>query len=334
MKHWILLLGLTCSVWGMAQTCESRGPNVILFTWDGVRSHEFFHGTGLFHHFQLPRSERGTILKKFWSKHAQEGVVLGKYGGYKIGSKIAISLPSYQALMVGHATPCMNNSCEDIKEETVLESVRSGLNLPKKDVAVFASWNKILSASASNPSQITHGIYPDIFDDGSDDPTMREIQKKGMEDLPKWEGSRKDQYTFELGMHYLKKHCPRLLYISLVDSDEYGHEKDYPNYVQSLKTYDHYLDQVIETLKQMGDYGQQTTLIVSTDHSRGQGPFWVGHAVTKNSEKRVFLYARGRGVKPTGISAKKGGHVNIKPTIEYLMGLKPSGNILPHINVD
>lgn len=332
-----IVAGLLLSLFSIASyssVCENKGPNVILFTWDGVRSHEFFKGTGFFHTHQLPRSERGEIFSTFWDKHAKDGTVLGGGRRYRIGSKIAISLPSYQALMVGRATSCKNNGCAAITEDSVLENVRASLNLPKKDVAVFASWDSILKAVAKDPGQITHGIYPEIFDDGTQDETMLEIQKRGMEDLPHWNGSRKDKYTFQLGMHYLKKHCPRVLYISLVDSDEFAHEGEYRNYVGALRQYDQYLDQLISTLKEMGDYGKQTTVIVTTDHSRGPGPLWVGHANTPSSEKNVFLYARGRGVKPTGRSKERGNHTNIKPTIEYLLGLEPSGKILPNINVD
>ena len=313
--------------------CDSKGPNVILFTWDGVRSHEFFKGTGPFHKAQLPPSERGQILKKFWAKYADQGMVLGEGRGYKIASDVAVSLPSYQALMAGHSTHCKNNGCESIKVPTILEKVKLALDLPRKDVAAFASWNRLIAAVAQDPTQITHGIYPEIFSDGLDDAQMLAIQQRAMQDLPPWKGSRKDKYTFELGLQYLKKHCPRLLYLSLVDSDEFGHHKDYPGYVRSLRTYDEYLHQLIETLDQMGDYGKQTTLMVTTDHSRGAGPFWVGHAITQSSEKHVFFYARGRGVKPIGVSSERGGHENIRPTIEYLLGLEPSGPILPHINL-
>ena len=182
-------------------------------------------------------------------------------------------------------------------------------------------------------NKITHGIYPEIFDDGTQDEQMLKIQNEAMIDLPKWKGSRKDKYTFELGMHYLKKHCPRLLYISLVDSDEFGHDGDYPNYVRSLRQYDEYLDQLINTLNSMGEYGRQTTLLVTTDHSRGPGPLWLGHAITSSSEKNVFLYAKGRGVKATGRTKEMGNHTNIRPTIEYLLGVKPTGEILPNISL-
>jgi hypothetical protein len=318
-----LLAGLVLGTEVLAHPCASKGPNVILFTWDGVRTREFFRGTGFFHRNQIPTEERGSLLPLFWSRHASQGVVLGGLGRYKIASKIAISLPSYQALMAGHATPCEGNGCGPIRETTVLEQVRRNLALPKSDVAVFASWEGISRAFARDPDEVTHGIFPEIFDDGSGDPEMARLQKLGLEDLPAWGGSRKDEYTFRLGMHYLKKHCPRLLFLSLVDSDEYGHQRDYAGYARSIRMYDRYLDELIQTLEEMGEYGKQTTLLVTTDHSRGPGPFWGGHATTRRSERGVFLYAWGRGVSPTGRSRARGGHGDLRTTIEWLMTKLP-----------
>lgn len=303
----------------------------MLFTWDGVRSHEFFRGTGLFHATQLKASERGEILSTFWAKHAQQGMVLGGNGRYKIGSKVAVSLPSYQALMLGKPTDCVKNNCQSVQEPSVLENVREKLELKKEEVAVFASWNRIIAAAAHVPSSITNGVYPAVYE--SDNQTMNELQQQATQDLPDWKGSRKDKYTFELGLEYLKTKCPRLLYISLVDSDEFGHKGNYPEYVRALRTYDEYLDRLIKTLDSMGEYGQQTTLIVTTDHSRGPGPLWVGHGVTKNSEKGVFLFARGRGVPAIGRARDHAGSLNVRPTIEYLMGVEPTGEILPNINL-
>ena len=334
MKSIVFLLFCILSLAARAESCDSKGPNVILFTWDGVRTDEFFKGTGLFHALQLPKSERGEIFSKFWSTHAKEGVVFGKKGNYSIGSDIAISLPSYQAIMTGESTHCRKNNCENIKNQSVLESVRQSLKLEKKDVAVFASWDRMSAAVAADLGSITHGIYPETFDDGTDDPLNKQIQQESLADLPEWHGSRKDKYTFALGMHYLKTSCPRLLYISLVDSDEFGHAKKYPDYVRSLRTYDGYLDEMIDVLKKLGAYGDKTTLIVTTDHSRGVGPLWYDHGTNSNSEKNVFLYARGRGVSPVGNSNEDGNHNQLKATIEYLLGIKPTGKILPGFKVD
>ncbi len=328
-------LSLLTSFSALASVCENRGPNLVLFTWDGVRSSEFFKGTGPLHANQLPKSERGEIFLKFWSEHASTGMILGGQGRYRIGSLTAVSLPSYQALMLGQPTACTKNkNCPDINQPSVLENIQTNLKLDKKDLAVFASWNRILAAAAQNPNNITNGIYPAQVTDETMSPEMLELQSKGQQDLPGWNGSRKDHYTFELGLAYLKKNCPRVLWISLVDSDEFGHEGDYPEYVRSLRQYDDYLDRVITTLKELGPYGKNTTLLVTTDHSRGAGPLWKGHGFTKSSEKNIFLFAHGRGVKPQGQTKDKASSLQVRATMEYLMGVTPSAEILPNIMVE
>ena len=47
MQKILTLLFLFMAVQSYAEVCENKGPNVILFTWDGVRLDEFFKGTGL-----------------------------------------------------------------------------------------------------------------------------------------------------------------------------------------------------------------------------------------------------------------------------------------------
>lgn len=331
MKWFTLFLILFGTNSAMSQSCTNKGPSVILFTWDGIRPQEFFRGTGWLLEQSLPKSERGEILSSFWKNHAPEGMVYGGNNKYRVGSHVAVSLPSYQSIMAGAATPCRKNNCESIQVETLMESLQSKLNLDKKDVAVFASWNRIIAAAAKDPSAITHGIYPEMFDDGSSDPEMKVIQENSLKDLPEWNGSRKDKYTFELAKLYLKKHCPRFLWISFVDSDEFAHAGNYQGYVSSIRTYDSYLDELINFLDESGDYGKNTTLFVTTDHGRGAGPLWKGHGHTSFTEKNIFLYARGRGVESSGRVSHKGNHLLLRPTIESLMGIDQKNPTLPGI---
>lgn len=140
-------------------------------------------------------------------------------------------------------------------------------------------------------------------------------------------GSKKDRYTIEMAFHYLEKHCQRFLYLSLNDSDELAHDKDYSAYVQSLRSYDELIDRFIKKLSSMGEYGKNTTLLVTTDHSRASLFFWSSHSVTKWGGKNSFLYLYGRGVPAQGRVLKKEqrayNHDWLRPTIEHLMGLRP-----------
>jgi hypothetical protein len=298
MKVFLLLLSFV-PVFGMA--CESRGPNVILFTVDGVRNKEFFTTQ----HFP-----------KFWRKHADRGMVQGFGGTYTIASRVAISLPSYQAMLTGGPTSCLNNKCGRVNKPSVFESVRETLNLKKKDVAVVASWEKI-SLALAKPDSITAAIFPDRI------AGHVEIQDLGQNDLPRWKGSRKDEHTFELGMQYLQTQCPRLLFLSLVDADEEAHDRNFEGYLSAIHRYDSYLDRLLKILENLGDYGRNTTVLFTTDHSRGRGKLWPTHGLTPFTNKRVFFYAVGRNIPALGVVADPGGHSEIKPLIESLVGIVP-----------
>lgn len=306
-----------------AQTCPDKGPNVILFTWDGVRNKEFFKGSTKIQFINSKSKNEDVIFEKFWRKHAYDGTIYGGLNSFSIASRIALSLPSYQAMMAGRATPCRSNNCGPILEKTLMENIREKLNLEKKDVAVFASWNKIIHAIAKNPDDITYNIFPFVFNDPTNDPFYQKLHNDSLKDLPPWKGARKDHYTFEMAKYYLKQNCPRLMFISLLDSDEFGHAGDFKGYISSLKTYDDYLDELISFLDEQGAYGKNTTLIVTTDHSRGVGPLWREHGLTKSANKSVFLYLRGRAVAPKGRSyLMKGSHLMLRPTMEALFGIE------------
>jgi hypothetical protein len=327
MIHVLILLAVFWSIPSLAE-CLHRGPNVVLVTMDGVRTREFFEGTDPYHHSKLEAAERGVVFKNLWEKGVAQGLVFGKFGGYRIASDVAISLPSYQALMTGHSTHCQNNQCGRVKEETVLESVKRELGLKKSEVAVFGSWKGMKNSTAQSSRTIFRSIYPD-FKSYAGDRTLRKLRNASAFDRPEWAGSRKDHYTWDMGMHYLKTYCPRLLYLSLVDSDEFGHEGNYPGYVRALRTYDVWLDSLMRSLDGMGAYGKDTTLIVTTDHSRGEGDGWTSHGSQPDTEKEVFLFVRGPGFQAKGITTSQATHAHIRPTIEKILGVKLSGQALP-----
>ena len=137
----LLICLITLSSLAHSQSCENKGPNVILFTWDGVRTQEFFRGTDDFHRDTIQTSERGEIFATFWEKYANEGMVLGEKNQYHIASAVGVSLPSYQALMVGHATECRNNQCGKIKEDSFLEKIKKNLHLSVSDVLLVLNLN-------------------------------------------------------------------------------------------------------------------------------------------------------------------------------------------------
>ncbi len=321
----LVVLGLV--LLGTAGTASAplSEKNVILVTFDGLRPKEFFDH---------------DLLPHFWDEIVPTGVLYGRegvYTNYRIASKIAISEPSYQAIYVGHATDCPNNGCPRVSEETFTERAVRELGIPKQKVAVIASWDGLADAAEHIPGSIfvNAGLKP--LDDGSGDPVLADLNQRQAQDPPQW-GARKDIYTFAQGMRYLDRYRPRYLAIHFDDTDEWGHLKQFDNYRAATHQYDAMLTELFAKLDSMDDYGRQTYVFISTDHSRGWGPFWYTHAWTGFSEKGVYLFVRpprSAGVASQHVKNEKRDHSWLRPTFETLLGLPVTGDaaerILPEI---
>jgi hypothetical protein len=270
--------------------------NVILIMWDGVRREEFFSNKP----DPVLSTDADEILPRFWKTLAGEGTVWGEPGGseFRIANIAAVSLPAYQSIFAGYAQPCLNNKCGRITVETFPERIKRELALPAEEVAVFASWNTMAQAVEHQAGTITVDVGPA----GKD---------------------RADADTWNLAMAHLAAKKPRFLYVHLVGSDNEAHAGDYPAYLRHLRAYDEWLAALVKTLDGMGDYGANTTLLLSTDHGRGLGQDWKNHNLKRPSAFKVFLYARG----PRAARGAKGGagrtHADIRPTVETLLGLAP-----------
>ena len=82
----------------------------------------------------------------------------------------------------------------------------------------------------------------------------------------------------------------RFLWIALNDSDEWGHLADYKNHVATLKIYQEWLLELFRILSESGLDGTQTSVIVTTDHGRGQGPAWKDHGQVTDA-RAVWMLA-------------------------------------------
>ena len=278
-------------------------PNVILITWDGVRREEFFVNRP---DRRLEKSDTAELFPKFWGARRSEGTVWGDPNGgsgFGISNIGVLSLPAYQSIMAGSAQRCVNNNCGRIKSSTFPERLVKELGLPREKVAVVASWPGIALAVEKKEG----AIYVDAGKGGK---------------------TRNDFETWPIALSYLKEKRPRFFYISLNDSDDFGHAGDYPSYLRMLRAYDGWLDELFTTLDQMGAYGKNTTVLLTTDHGRGHGQDWKNHNPLRPMAARIFLFARGPRVKKGAQGSGVRSHADIRPTVEKLLGLKPRSCLL------
>lgn len=285
-------------------TAAPAEPNVIFITWDGVRWQDFF------------ARDASAPFQKFWSKHEKRCTVFGdpaKGQRFDASNRAFKSLPSYQEMMVGGAVPCASNGCGRVKAETLIDSlVRAGLG---SRMAIVASWNTI--ADAVSPKE--HAFVDAGRHDG--DPPAP------------WGEARRDADTWRRAMTALEKR-PRFLWISLNDADEWAHRGSRDTYVATLSRYDIWFDELVSKLASMKGYGEHTTIVVTTDHGRGDGADWTSHNDSLPMAQRVFAFALGPGTgAPSSVEVSN--HHALRPTIEALLGVQsaraPLAGVLPGV---
>ncbi len=300
---------------------ESSSPetvsNVILVMLDGVRWQEI----------AATQNQNAPIFSYLHSTLSGDGHL---FMNDRVANPYRVSLPAYQSIFAGAVQDCAHNKCGRVSTETFPERFVRELKLHPKKVATLASWNRIACAveSKAKTTFVKAGDEP-LFDGPMDSEQRNNNMLQGDK---QWESEhyrkagRLDEHTYRHAITYLHRHRPNFMFISFVDADFYGHQRNFPGYTETLHRYDQWLEELIEMLKTMGEYGRKTTVIMTTDHGRGAtSQSWGEHGAKVPESARIWTYVR----LPQDSSfhivnkTKRHTHVDLRPTIEALLGLQP-----------
>jgi bisphosphoglycerate-independent phosphoglycerate mutase (AlkP superfamily) len=127
------------------------------------------------------------------------------------------------------------------------------------------------------------------------------IQRLRQEARPPWKDSVYDAFVFHAAMDYLKAHEPRVLYVALGDTDEWAHAGNYERYLDSVARSDRWLQELWEAVSSRPAYRGRTSLLVTTDHGRGDGPEeWGKHGAEIAGADSVWVALIGPDTPPLG----------------------------------
>ncbi len=116
-----------------------------------------------------------------------------------------------------------------------------------------------------------------------------------------WEDEPFDALPFYTAVEYLKARKPRILYVSLGETDDWAHERRYAQYLEAAHRVDDYLRILWETVQSMPEYRESTTLIFSVDHGRGSGrKHWTSHGQKLTESKYIWMAFLGPDTPPLG----------------------------------
>ena len=287
-----------------------RTANLILVAVDGVRWQDVFGDAA-----ELPN------LRRLMAR----GVAIGApdHGSPMFASGPEfISLPGYQELLGGRPTECTSNHCRAIDHPTLLDDAADF------EPAAISSWERIERATAVDNSRIVlsagrhHGETRDRLrvDDCASallDEAARAPARPGRVDY------RADRYTSLLALEYVVKRRPRALFIGLGDTDEYGHAHDRAAYLRALSEVDGFIGALFTALDSLGDYGAETTVMITTDH--GWSDDLDDHGGFAPESGRVFLLAAGGSIPARGLVDARTRHhlADVAPTARALLQLPP-----------
>jgi hypothetical protein len=289
--------------------------NVILVTLDGVRWEELFGGMDP---MLSPRASPAPLFAEFHRRIAPRGRLYGSpfaHSEMQTATVANASLPGYSSIFAETHQSCLTNFCSRISVPTFLDRLHDELFIPRDELAVFASWPKLsLAVTGRDDVAVVKAGGYDLS--GAGEHPERELLEEDFE---------MDRGTVLEGFDYLARRSPRFLYLSLLDSDRFGHQANYDRYVKVLRAYDRLLVKLVARLDAAGAAGRKTALIITTDHGRGLWDQWSEHGPQTPASSRVWAFAM-LPADATELSLEKPdarvfNHHDVRYSIETLFGL-------------
>jgi hypothetical protein len=316
-----LVLGLL-AVSASAQ--ETEDARVVLVMTDGLRWQEVFRGADASllvpeRYFDkrdaselkarylaaTPEERRRQLMPFLWGAFVPQGQI---YGDRDAGSDASVtngfnfSYPGYSETLTGHGDPRVDsNDAKPNPNVTVLEWINKQSGFQGK-VAAFGAWATI--SAIVNPERcgcvVNTGYAPLEMSPMTD--RMRLLNDLKANSPRVWDDELFDAPTFETAMEYIRVKKPRVVFLSLGETDDWAHAGNYGEYLESTHRVDGYLKRMWDELESMPEYKGKTTMIFLVDHGRGSPPEeWKSHGQKIPESKYIFMGFMGRGVPALGL---------------------------------
>jgi hypothetical protein len=261
-------------------------------------------------------------------------------GGPRSGSVVRasgpnfVSMPGYAELFGGAPAPkCRSNEdCAGATHPTIADDVRAWTG-SSDDAAVFASWPDLVRVSSEHPESLAVSAGRSVVHNDArmrQDSAMSELLDRGAR-ADAWPGEkdfRPDRFTAPLAERYLEVVRPRFLFLSLGESDEYGHQGNRDGYVRALRYDDDVIAELYRTTHGEGARGRRTTIFVTADHGRAFD--FRDHGGRWPESARSWLVVLGDGAPRSSHLTGDYTLSDIAPTVKAWLGMPDAGEASPH----
>lgn len=282
------------------RAAEPLTRNLLFITTDGLRWQEVFRGAekalmnkadggvpdaaALAEKFWAESAEarREKLLPFFWGTIAKHGQLYGNRDAGSLGevmNRFSISYPGYNEFLSGRADDERITSNKPIPNPnvTVLEwlNTRPGFNGKVYACNAWGTLPVILNAERSRLPMFTtmQRSAP-----GTVSPRIAELERLMAEIPSPWAGEHYDAFVQQAALHFIEQHRPRVLYVNFGETDEWAHARRYDRVLEAAHRVDAWIRELWETLQALPEYRGCTSLVITTDHGRGETPRdWTDH---------------------------------------------------------
>lgn len=299
-----------------------RTENVILVLVDGLRWQEVFTGADE----ALLNKENGAIEKpepvkaRFWRESpearreilmpfcwrviAKQGQLLGnQHKGCvaRVSNGLNFSYPGYSEMIVGFPDPRIDSNSKNLNPNANVFEWLNAKPAFKGKVAVIAAWDVVPYIVNKDRCGFFVNGGTDPITQGRLTPKMELLNQLKRDIPPRWSNEPFDAVTHYSAIEYLRENKPRALWLTFGETDEWGHEGRYEDLLDSIQRTDHLIAHLWETVQSMPEYRDKTTLIVATDHGRGNPPKdWHGHGKDVKGSENIWIAILGPDTPPLG----------------------------------
>ena len=288
-----------------------KTENVILITSDGLRWQELFTGAdpdlmnkenggvvntnALAKAFwrETPESRRDALMPFFWNVIAKQGQL---FGSQKKGSVAHItntrkfSYPGYNEILTGYANPDIKSYAKIPNQTpTVLEWLHQCPGF-KGSVAAFSSWD--VMPFIINRERCGFPVMGGWEPVPEKSPSPRQVLLNDLihDTTRENEAELTDSFLFQAALQHLQRHHPRVLFVSFLETDHWGHAGRYDRVLNSARQVDDYVRRLWEAAQSLRQYRNKTTFVLTTDHGRGYAPInWKNHGEKVEGAENIWI---------------------------------------------
>ena len=199
---------------------------------------------------------RKALMPFLWTKVAKDGQL---YGNRMLGSEASVtnglnfSYPGYNESLTGAADPRIDSNDKKYNPNvTVLEWLHGKPSFKGK-VAAFGAWDVFPFIFNAPRAGFPVNAGYDPMEGFAGNPVMKTLNDLKADSPRDWDDEPFDNLTFHTALEYLKQRRPRLMYLSLGETDDWAHAGKYGEYLRSTQRADQYLKTLWETLQSMAE---------------------------------------------------------------------------------